>query len=333
MRGASRPVGTAADGVALGRGLAFLAGVVFLLWVLVTGRPPRPTLMWTEAYDLGHIPLFGVMAVLLLEASRALLGNRRLSEGNHYLVAFVTVAVISLLSELAQLGMPGREAQARDALHNMIGAGCFLALRAAWDRRHVTGGEAVHRRLLIAAAVLVLLLAFWPLFVLGWHYAMRTAALPVIADFESTWQQPFIYAPRVDREVVPAPAGWRERSGRPVTRVTFRPRPWPGIIVREPYPDWTGYQTLRFQVYSELPETRPVVLWIEDEDHNDRRSDRYERTFRMGPGVNDIAVPLANIRRAPAEREMVLSRISFMMLFTRRPSEPFELYFGDVWLE
>jgi hypothetical protein len=95
-----------ADSVAARRrGLAFLAGVGLLLWILFAGRPPRPTLMWTEAYDLGHIPLFGLMAVCLFEASRSLLGSRHLSDGAHYLVAFVSVAVISLLSELAQLGV------------------------------------------------------------------------------------------------------------------------------------------------------------------------------------------------------------------------------------
>jgi len=137
----------------------------------------------------------------------------------------------------------------------------------------------------------------------------------------------------VDREVVPAPAGWQARSGEPVTRVTFRPRPWPGIIVREPYPDWTGYRTLRFQIYSELDRRRPVVLWIEDEGHKDRRSDRYERVFDVEPGLNDYSVPLAEIASAPAGRAMVMSRISFMMLFTRRPSETFVLYVGDIWLE
>jgi VanZ family protein len=315
------------------RGLLFLAAVIALLWILATGRPPRPSLMWTLVYDLGHIPLFGVMAVCLFEASRALLGSGRVRGGTHYLVAFVLVAAISLLSELAQLGVVGREAQARDAVHNMIGAGAFLALRAVWDRSRWGQGDALHRQLLLVAAGLVLLLAFWPLVLLSWHYGMRQAAFPTLADFDSAWQQPFLYAPRVEREVVPAPAGWTGHAGRPVTRVTFGPRPWPGIIIREPYPDWRGYDKLRFQVYSELTETRPIVLWIEDVTHNDRRSDRYERTFTVQPGLNDFSVKLDRVRNAPAGREMALDQISFMMLFTRRPTETYVLYVGDIWLE
>ncbi len=107
----------------------------------------------------------------------------------------------------------------------------------------------------------------------------------------------------------------------------------PGIIVREPYPDWTGYEVVRFQVYSALTETRPIVLWIEDEAHNDRRRDRYEHAFKVVPGLNDFSVPLESVRDAPAGRQMALDRITFMMLFTRRPTDTFELYLGDVWLE
>jgi hypothetical protein len=39
------------------------------------------------------------------------------------------------------------------------------------------------------------------------------------------------------------------------------------------------------------------------------------------------------VRNAPAGREMALDQISFMMLFTRRPAESFDLYVGDIWLE
>ena len=317
----------------LARGLLFLAAVVALLWILATGRPPRPTLMWILAYDLGHIPLFGVMAVCLFEASRALLGSGRVRGGTHYLVAFVLVAAISLLSELAQLGVVGREAQARDAVHNMIGAGAFLALRAVWDRSRWGQGDTLHRQLLLVAAALVLLLAFWPMVLLSWHYGMRQAAFPMLADFDSAWQQPFLYAPRVEREIVPAPEGWTGHAGQPVTRVTFGPRPWPGIIIREPYPDWRGYEKVRFDVYSELTETRLIVLWIEDDAHNDRRSDRYERSFTVEPGLNEFSVTLDRVRNAPAGRDMAMDQISFMMLFTRRPAETFALYVGDIWLE
>ncbi len=317
----------------LGRGLLFLAAVGARLWVRAPGRPPRPTLMWTAAYDLGHIPLFGLMALCLLEASRALLGGRRTVAGNHYLVAFLLVAVISLLSELAQFGVVGREAQARDALHNLIGAGTFLSLRAVFTRRHWGPGDTLNRQLLFAAAVLVLLLATWPLLLLSWHYGMRAAALPVVADFASAWQQPFLYAPRVTREVVPAPAGWVERAGDPITRVEFRPLPWPGIVLREPWPDWSAYGALRFQVYSELAEPRTLVLWIEDAAHTGHRRDRYEHGFKVKPGLNEFTVPIETLRNAPADREMALERINFLMLFTRRPAEPFALYLGEIRLE
>ena len=315
------------------RAIWYLAGVAALLWLLATGRPPRATLFWIAAYNFGHIPLFGIMAVLLLETSRVLLRGSEMPDGNHYLVAFVVVAALSLLTEFVQIGVAGREAQARDAVNNMIGAGAFLALRAVWDRRRWQSGDELNRRLLFAAAVLVLLLAFFPMITLLWHYGMRAAAFPTLADFDASWQQPFISAPRVDREIVPAPPDWKGRAGRPVVRVTFSPRPWPGVVVREPYPDWSGYSVLRFQIFSGLDSSREIVLWIEDLPHNDLRSDRYEESFEIKPGLNDFTVAFQDLREAPAGREMQLDAVTFLMLFTRRPTDTFDLYFGDVWLE
>jgi VanZ family protein len=311
----------------------YLAGVAALLWILATGRPPRATLLWVSAYDFGHIPLFGIMAVLLFEASRVLFGSSEMRGGNHYLIAFVVVAALSLLSEFVQIGVAGREAQARDAVNNMIGAGAFLALRAVWDRHRWESGDELNRRLLFAAATLVLLLALFPMVTLLWHYGMRAAAFPTLADFDAPWQQPFIEAPRVQRTVSAAPPAWKGRKGRPVVRVTFSPRPWPGILIREPYPDWTGYSVLRFQIFSDLDRSREVVLWINDLSHNDLRSDRYEETFSIEPGLNDFTVALQDLREAPAGREMRLDSVTFLMLFTRRPTDTFDLYLGDIWLE
>ena len=60
-----------------------VAGIVVLLWVLATGRPPRSTMLLHEIYNLGHIPLFGLIALLALSASRALFRLFRLCRSRH----------------------------------------------------------------------------------------------------------------------------------------------------------------------------------------------------------------------------------------------------------
>ena len=304
-----------------------------MLWLLASGRPPRSTLMWTESYDLGHIPLFGVMAILLLAASRSLFASLNWRPARHYLLVIAITAVISVVSEWLQRYVPARDAQLADAFNNLLGAVCFLAIVAAWRRDLAITSTGKGRRIVVVGCVLVLMAALSPLVVLAWHYGMRAAAFPIVADFDSPWQQPFLSSPRADLDSVPAPQGWTEKAGQTISVIRFHPAPWPGVIISEPYPDWRGYQALRFDVYSELDRPVPIVLHISDLLHNDEHKDRFNRIFTVNPGLNEYTVATKAVRNAPAGREMQLSEITRMVVFTRPPQEPFEVYLSDIWLE
>lgn len=308
-------------------------GIGFLLWLLAVGRPPRPTLFWYEIYNLGHIPLFGLIALLALEVSRGLSASPATGQVTHYLAAFVMVALISLVSEILQLGVEGREAEVQDAVHNLIGAICFLAIRSGFDTRLWSERNGPQRGFLMGAASLALFVASWPLFALGWHYGMRAAAFPVVVDFDSRWQQPFIISPRASLGRIEAPEAWRHRTGDMVSAIRFLHTPWPGVTIREPYPDWSGMSLLRLQVFSQRPEPVRLTLRIDDETHNQEHRDRYNRTFNIEPGLNELTVSLEDVRKAPADREMDLSRVVQLIIFTNRPREPFELLISDLWLE
>lgn len=308
-------------------------GIMVLLWVLLTGRPPRPTMLWHEIYNLGHIPLFGLFAVLALEISRAGVGRSFDWPLAHYAIALGATAVVSVATELLQLDMPGRQAEVQDALHNIIGGSCFLALRACLDTALWSPDKSRLRRWVAVAAALTLLVSFWPLANLGWHYGMRSAAFPVLVDFDSRWQRPFLSSPRAGLDRMQAPAGWTQRKNQRIVAIKFMAAPWPGVSMHEPYPDWSGFKTLRFDVYSELPEAVDLILRIDDIQHNNQYRDRFNRTFTVQPGLTQISVALSDIRNAPSGRELNLQEITQMILFSRRPEEPFTLYFSDIWLE
>lgn len=308
-------------------------GMVLLLWALLAGRPPRSTLLWHEIYNLGHIPLFGLFALLVLEMSRS--GLRRLPIGSmvHYGIAFAATIIASIGTELAQLNMVGREAEFQDAFHNILGGLCFLGLRACVDPPLWQQGRSRLRHWVAIAAAVTLLVAFWPLASLGWHYGMRSAAFPVLVDLDSQWQGPFLASPRAKLDTVRAPAGWSQRKNQKVVKVGFFAAPWPGMSVHEPYPDWAGYERLRFDVYSELTEPVKLILRVDDVSHNNQYRDRFNRSFSIQPGLNQIDVPLREIADAPAGRQLDIRQIARMILFTPRPEAPFTLYFSEVWLE
>jgi hypothetical protein len=310
-------------------------GVVALMLFLVFGRPPSDGYGWRTLFEIGHVAMFGATGLLMLRIVNLLRGGAR-PVGTNFLIAFLATAVLSLASEAAQLFQPGRHANVGDALSNLTGAVCFIAIAAAlrpglW--RGLGRDGALAARLVLAGAVLALALAVMPLAGVAWSYGMRAAAFPMVADLTKGWQRPFLSTGRAELIPVEAPRGWAEMAGGQVARLTFLDAPWPGFTLREPYPDWSGYGALRFQVWSELDAPVEIVLRVDDTHRRRPHRDRFNGSFIVTPGLNDFTVSLATIAGGPRGRTLDLADISQLILFSRRPEEPFELYFGRLWLE
>lgn len=310
-------------------------GIVLLMLFLVLGRPPSDSFGWRTLFELGHVPLFGITALLMLRVFRVLHGTEA-PDSTVFLLALLATAVLSLAAEAAQVLQPGRNANVGDALNNLTGSLGFLAIAAAlrpglWQSLGRDGPLAA--RMVLIGAVLVLGLASLPLLNVAWSYSQRAAVFPVVADLTQRWQRPFLSVGRSELAVVRAPADWEDQAGAKVARLTFFDAPWPGFTVREPYPDWTGYDALRFQVWSDMEAPVEIVLRVDDTRRDRPHSDRFNGSFIVTPGLNDFTVPLATIASGPRDRTLDLADISQFVLFSRRPGEPFELYFGRIWLE
>lgn len=310
-------------------------GVVAVMAFLVMGRPPSDAYGWRMAFEIGHMPLFGVTALLVLRIVRVSRGGAG-TERADFLIALLATAILSLLAEAAQLIQPGRHANVGDALHNLTGAFCFIAIAAAlqpgmWQGLGRDGPLAA--RLVLIGAVLALGLGVMPLAGVAWSYGMRAAAFPVLADLTERWQRPFLSIGRSELTRVPAPRGWTGQSGKQVARLTFLDAPWPGVTVREPWPDWSDFTALRFQVWSDLEVPVEIVLRVDDTHRQRAHRDRFNGSLIVTPGLNDFTIPLATIAGGPRERTLDVGDISQFILFSRRPDEPFELYFSRFWLE
>lgn len=310
-------------------------GIVALMLFLVLGRPPSDLYGWRMLFEIGHTLLFGVTALLMLRLVQRLRSDGRLERGD-FIIALLATVVLSLVSEVAQLVQPGRHANVGDALSNLTGAVCFIAIAAAlrpslWASLGKDGPIAA--RLVLVGAALALGLAVMPLAGVAWSYGMRAAAFPVLADLTARWQRPFLGVGRSELAVVQAPDQWEEQAGKRVARLTFLDAPWPGFTLREPYPDWSAHRALRFQVWSELETPVEIVLRVDDSRRDRPHRDRFNGSFIVTPGLNDFTIALETIAHGPRDREMDLGDISQFILFSRRPEEPFELYFSRFWLE
>ena len=334
----------------LRRALAIAAlgiSVLALLGLLLVARLPD-THGWGEAENWGHLPLFGVLALILLGVSRGLFPTRGREGLRHYLLAFAGAALLGALSELLQ-GLAERDLSAGDWARDLAGAALFLGLAASFDLRspmqRLSPGLRHGLRAALVAAFLAtgLPVAAWAL-----AYAERDRAFPLLLDFESSWESSWerrlLTLQSAELIAVPPPAGWpADARGARVGKLTFSPEAataaeftgYSGFFIDEPYPDWRGYRVLSFLVFSELSEAVPLSLRIEDVQHqtNNTAPDRFNLEIVARPGLQEIRVPLEAVARAPATRRMDMSAVRIVHLFVIQPKVAFSVYVDAFRLE
>ncbi len=298
---------------------------------------PSETFLWRAIYNFGHVPLFGVVAILLLWVSRALFKSSVGPGIRHYGIALFGVLVLALVTELLQSLDVARQSSASDIVHDLIGATCGLVLFLTWDTQlsgsWVQWRQFPRRVLLHGCVVLVLCFTLGPVAEWALTYWDRANRFPTLMDFSSDWEMKFVKETDSELNVVMPPEGWQKSKDDLVGRVTFQTKKYPGIHLQEPYPDWRGYTHLTFDVYSELSHPQSIALRIDDLYYTNRYDDGFNRRVEILPGLNHINITIEDIRQAPVNRETDLSAMRKLLFFAVNPPEKFTLYFDDVRLE
>ena len=88
-----------------------------------------------------------------------------------------------------------------------------------------------------------------------------------------------------------------------------------------------------FTVVSDLDRPLRLVVRVHDRAHDQRFADRFNRSLVILPGLNRVAIPIDEIRRAPDRREMDLRYVRGIVLFAYRLTEPTHVYLGALRLE
>lgn len=310
-----------------------LCGVLSLLWIPV----PSQTFLWKAANNFAHVPLFALVAILLLRGSRIWNKAATRTPLRHYCFAMVGVLAFALLTEALQSLSATRHPELSDVGRDLLGAICALGWSVTGDQQ-MSGKLAQWRKcprsvMIRSCVMLILGLAFLP--VVGWTYAYwdRAMRFPDILQFSSYWEMKFVQASDSDLQVVPPPAGWGKSVEDRVGRVTFHTKTYPGIRIAEPYPDWRGYSYFQLDIFSELSRPQSMVIRIDDFHHNNEYTDRFNKVITISPGLNHIRIPIDDIRQALVGREMDLSAMKAVLLFAVNPPEAFSLYIDNVRLE
>jgi len=307
-----------------------LVGAVAVL----SGLPqPADTLFWNAIYDAGHAPLFGFVALSILSLLRIVLP--KLPTLKLYLLTFVATIFLGAVTELAQF-FTSRDADLGDFIRNAAGAAAFLTFRRLLERGPDGRRAIASSTVRVIAAVLaagLFLAVFIPVGVRLAHYRGRNSSFPMLCSFGADWTHTFVQPVSAGLEAMSLPAAFGEPAGTGTARWTFYSRPWPGLALQEPYPDWTGYRTIRFEIWSGLAQPVAMTLMAEDRQHHPGSGDRARVRFTVEPGRNDISIDLDEIRKAPPNRALLMDQVGMVMLYTGKPEEPFTLWIGPIRLE
>jgi hypothetical protein len=291
--------------------------------------------LWQQLKDFGHAPLFGTIALSIFATFINLPGIRTRRRTTIYLLTLIASLLLGVTSELMQLSGP-RDADLLDLARDVAGALCALALLATFDGallEQEPWKRRSFRRMVRAGAAILMLVAFIPVAIWMESYRRRSAQMPMLMRFDSAWELRFVEPNGAELQLVPPPSGWQGADRQRVGKVTFAAGRFPGLIFREPYPDWTAYSYFSLELFSALDRPVDIVLRIDDANANHQVEDRFNLRVTLQPGPNLIRFPLDDMRTAPEIRTMDLSAVGMMVLFAVHPEEPFIIYVADMKLE
>ena len=309
--------------------LALIVGLALL--VVFAELPGRPLILHT-LQKLAHPSVFGVIAVsaLILLRQRA---NPARAPWIDYLLALAVAVLIGGVTEVGQM-FTHRDPALRDIGLDARGAACALALAAAFDIRCRPARFVLALR--VAYALVAVALAAVILTPLAWSvagYANRSQRFPVLFIPDNRLDVFFVSVPGVPVERVQLPAGFAHHPGEMTLRVPMTARPYPGVSLDEPSPDWRGYQTLVVDVTNPSRLDLDLVIRVHDRLHAGGFDDRFNAGIRIPARQRQtFEFALSAIESAPRGRRMDLAHITGVMLFHVGPGGTREFWLDRVEL-
>lgn len=296
-----------------------LIAIVTITAVALAAPLPRIGRIAESVADLAHPILFAALTVGLLVLLRSLWPTSRFWPA---VGTAMLVAVFGLVSEIVQ-GMLGRNASWHDFLADVCGMGAALAVLA--NDRDARPWNVMARRMV---AVGLLVIGFGHPLTIFLDELLAGSEMPVLASFEHPWQVSrwFFHDCRAERTRQHATAG------RYALRIVFEPGDWigPSLTLPAGCRDWSRYDRLELDLF--VGEDKPLPLWFKalDDEQNGKASDRYELPFVLPPGHTRFVVTTDELRRAPSERSMDLTRMKRFQLYIDKLDEPRTLYIDNL---
>jgi VanZ family protein len=302
--------------------LLYAAFVICLIFLFVDGPTWYSPLSYHKAWDLGHILLFFIGGILLLNDFGKYFKD---TFWGHLLVVFIFTLLLGLLTEMIQVRFH-RDPDLGDLVRDLIG-GCAAVVFFSTLRNDLSQIWLKSLKLIILFA---LLLEGFPLMRALTDEWIARRQFPVLCDFETpfeagrwhlAWELP------LEKNIV--------RHGKKSLQVQLTHAKYSTISMRLFPSDWTGYAYLHFSIFNNQNDTLLLICRINDRDHyslGQNFDDRYNRRLHLAPGWNDYSIPVNEIVSAPKSRKMDIHKIDLICFFSIGLPAPRIIYFDYLYL-
>ena len=269
-------------------------------------------------WNIGHILLFftGVwLALNLLEPP----GSVR------FLALFVLINLVVLTLGFGIEGVQsllGRQSSWEDMYKNCLGASLAIVFHP-----RTPPASTMLKVPLQAILVMFLLIALYPLTINTIDWIQARSSFPILANFESPFE---IERWRGDRMGIGKSGG-----GNHVLQNVFLTTAYSQVTLVHFPPDWKGYDCLEFNTRNPGDDAISLTVKISDTKHNETGReyiDRFNHRINITSGRHTVQIPIDKLRQAPQAREMDISQIAEIALFTTNLSVPATLMFDDFHL-
>lgn len=292
--------------------IPLLALILALPFFFIGGPDWMSGPLYRAVWDLGHIGFFAVLLMLIQR-------RHPLDHWRWWLWVTLIVFAVGGVIEFLQTKV-GRDGNWGDVLGNLTGAwlGLFWFQKPkpwVWLGR--------------AAACFLLMFPLLTVGRIGLLQYQTAQIFPLLCGFEhprdiSRWD------------------GNIERTTEHITQGQFAAKVQLGTTgfakaaLRQFFGDWSGYQTLAFELYNPDSEPLNMTLRVHDARHelgNYAHTDRFNTRIILEPGWNYYRFDLQTIAAAPQGRTMELSLIRGVEIFASGLTQPKTIFLDNLRLE
>ena len=302
-------------------GMFATLAVVLISLLFVGGPQDFNGRIIVATWNAGHAVLFAILTFALLSYTRL----KHDSHTKQFIFAVAFSLIFGFITEVIQY-LIGRNLEVKDLVNDLIGglAGLAFALAVnSRNKKYTIGG--------VFVGAFLGLIGIRGLIVSAIDEYRISQEFPLLSGFESLielnrWNTDHAQISLSDKHT---------SSGSQSMRVELLPAKYPFIRLDHFERNWQNKKSINFDIFSESKSPVTMVLKIYDMQHLKTGyffSDRYNQRFTLLPGQNQFSFALADIQSAPANREMNMSNIVAVSLFTVHLKQPLVFYIDTVRL-